>query len=249
MKEIVRMLKALVFSILVFFITLIDVSALEYKVKDMTISLDENAWSTYETDRIFESPDYGELGLSYGETVELNDYFKENGIYLYSILGNNEAYLYVLVEDGESISNMNYQKSEWIEQVKEQIKHSFNTNVVKEENINGYKYLVYNFYNGDYGIEYLTFMNGRFYKVSLEKESEINSSDENILKSIVKAIKFKNDWRYNLPQDKKDKRDTIIGRVSIIFIIITTSGCLKRIIYKLMDKIDKKRESDKIKNI
>ncbi len=196
--------KYLLIFILVFFISTNIVFAKNYKVIDLTIDFDERVWNVFETDSLMDDPNTKKMGWNYDQLMALKHSWEEDDIYLVSILQQNELAIYVRSYKNRNISNLNYQTTEAIEALKEDLKNEYSTEAIIEENINEYKYLVFNYYDDYNYLEYLTVINGKFYDIYLEKRDKINSSDENILKDVVKSITFKKKWYYSIPQREKD---------------------------------------------
>ncbi len=238
MKKLVLLLIILLFPIFV--------NAKEYKVDDMTIRFDEKSWTVLEREKLNESQYLKDLEYNSKDIEELKRMMVNRDLDLQAILNSiGVVNIYCKPTDGEQTSNLNYQTEEMINSFIKNIQKQTNTPSVKEEIINGYKYLVYEF-SSDEGnaINYFTYMNGKGFTIQFLKEDDLNDSDRTIIKEIVKTISFKKDWRYSLTPDKKRVRDNIIQRTLTIGGAII-GGVVAGIIGKKVREKEQKRNKKK----
>lgn len=178
--------------------------ALNYTMKDLTISIDTSEWYTFTRDNIYNNSKLDELGISY---EYMKDFFDSNDAYLDAIqydennLENLSEILVIIkkLDDSQNlhIQNLHVYDNSKIEELAEAAKNKLGADEYEIYSDNKYKYVYMEFQDQEdpsYNVAlYYTVINGYGYNIRLQKKERISSSDYEQLRKIVDTASFELD--------------------------------------------------------
>ena len=249
------MIKKRIIIVLTLLLMPIVVSAKEFNIFDMSINIDDEVWAVYEVDKLETNPHIIEAGYTSKEIKKQNESFKKEDKYLEAYDEVTDLSILIVIKKTEDMSEKDFNDS--FKEIKKEFKEDSRLKEVKEDTINGKKFISYKIKeNGDNILAYVTVVNDKRYTFQLNKSDTFNSSDEVIFKTIMKTVSFNKKKEKEISnnsistkeekvtKDNKSVNKILINIISytlIIAIVSTFSGKLKEKQKKNKKKISTKK--------
>lgn len=178
------------------------VSASTYKIKDLTVYINEDQWDIITLDDFEGKKSQETINKWNINSEELLKVMKEQNIYLDSLLTKstleNILEFHINIFDDMDMHNLHTYSDEFIEKEGEQIfkemtkeYEQIQDSEFELKTIGKYKYYVVNYgLDEGYAYGYLTVINGKLYALAINSYSKITSDQKDMLYDIVKTSKY-----------------------------------------------------------
>ncbi len=223
----VKLMKKIVFSLLLAFICPLVVNATNVDVPSADLSLDlPDSWYVFTRDNLDNNTDLDDLEI---DDLEMLEYLEEYNLYLNAFNEDYDFFIYKMAtEDVGSLPD--YYDFE-LEEFATEIMNSYGADSYDIYDDN-YKFVRIEYVESDYYIiDYYTIIDDQGYIISLQKLSEFNDDERLMMEDIVKSIHFDN-------YKAEDNKEMLVVAIGVGLVVVL--GVVALVIAKVKDKNESK---------